>query len=819
MRIFFSVCALLAVFSLNAAEHYQSHRVTENQLVVTTDRGKVSLTFYNNAAVEVWYQPEGLLQLPSVILGTSPQPVQVTLKQTADSLTLQSPVLTIALQKSPLALRFYHQGQLLTEDLNGLQLASAPEANVSEAATAALGFSFRLAADEKLFGAGQRVLGMDRRGHKLPLYNKAHYGYSTESNQMYFSLAVVMSSNNYMLLFDNGATGELDLGHTEANTLAFSAQGGRAAYVVVAGNNTPELINNYIQASGKPPLPARWTLGNYASRFGYRTEAEARAVVQKFRDLKLPLDAIVIDLYWFGPDIQGHMGNLAWDKQAFPNPEQMLADFAADGVHTILVTEPFVLTSSKRWQEAVDAGAIALGPDGAPKTFDFYFGNTGLIDVFKPEAANWFWQIYRGLLAQGVGGVWGDLGEPEVHPADTQHYVPGIGSVSADEVHNAYGHRWAELVQQGYQQDFPAQRPFIMMRAGSLGSQRFGMVPWTGDVDRSWGGLKPQVELALQMGLFGFGWIHSDLGGFAGGEEFDPELYIRWLQYGVFQPVYRPHAQEHIAPEPVFHGSDVVETLRPWLELRYRLLPYNYTLAYQHSQTGMPLMRPLFFLDEQNLALRDEANSYLWGDAFLVAPVTEPGVRSWPVNLPKGVWFDFFTGERIEGGAVVERPVTLDTIPVLVKAGSFIPMTDAIERTRDYHSKALTLHYYADASGSESQGELFEDDGVTVDAVAKGQYELLRFAASQQQKQLTLNFSREGGDYTGRPASRDLTLVLHNQRGKARKVYLDGRYIPIVAQPQRFARGQNIAWYDKANKQLHIKVPLTAETKQLQLRY
>ncbi|CAM5180988.1 glycoside hydrolase family 31 protein [Alishewanella longhuensis] len=357
------------------------------------------------------------------------------------------------------------------------------------------------------------------------------------------------------------------------------------------------------------------------------------------------------------------------------------------------------------------------------------------------------------------------------------------------------------------------------MRAGSLGSQRFGMVPWTGDVDRSWGGLKPQVELALQMGLFGFGWIHSDLGGFAGGEEFDPELYIRWLQYGVFQPVYRPHAQEHIAPEPVFHGSEVVETLRPWLELRYRLLPYNYTLAYQHSQTGMPLMRPLFFLDEQNLALRDEANSYLWGDAFLVAPVTEPGVRSWPVHLPKGVWFDFFTGERIEGGAVVTRPVNLDTIPVLVKAGSFIPMTDAIERTRDYHSKALTLHYYADASVSESQGELFEDDGVTVDAVAKGQYELLRFAASQQQKQLTLNFSREGGDYTGRPASRDLTLVLHNQRGKARKVYLDGRYIPIVAQPQRFARGQNIAWYDKANKQLHIKVPLTAETKQLQLRY
>lgn len=807
MRCLIILCSLLTAFTLSAAEHYQSHRVTENQLILTTDQGQVSLTFYNNAALEVWYQPTKRVQLPSLILGTKPQPVQVTLQQHTDSLTLQSPELTVEIQKSPLKLRFYHKGKLLTEDRAGLQ----------QEQDAHIAFNFMLDDNEMLFGAGQRVLGMDRRGHKLPLYNKAHYGYSTESNQMYFSLAGVMSSNNYMLLFDNGATGELDLGKTDKNTLAFTAQGGRSAYVLVAGENTPQLISHYMQASGHAPLPARWTLGNYASRFGYRTEAEARAVVQKFRQQKLPLDAIVLDLYWFGADIQGHMGNLAWDNNAFPAPERMLADFAADGIKTILVTEPFVLTTSKRWQEAVDAGAIALGADGKPKTFDFYFGNTGLIDVFKPAAANWFWQIYRGLLAQGVGGVWGDLGEPEVHPADTLHQLPDVGNVSADEVHNAYGHRWAELVYQGYQQDFAAQRPFIMMRAGSLGSQRFGMVPWTGDVERSWGGLQPQVELALQMGLFGFGWIHSDLGGFAGGETFDPELYIRWLQYGVFQPVYRPHAQEHIAPELVFHEQEVIDTLRPWLALRYRMLPYNYTLAYQHSQTGMPLMRPLFFLDETNSALRTETNSYMWGDAFLVAPVTKPNVTEWPVNLPNGIWFDFFTGERLQGGAVVSRKVALDTIPVLVKAGSFIPMTAAVERTADYSSKALTLHYYADSSVTEATGQMYEDDGVTPDAVAKGLYELLSFKALHSQQQLQITLSRQGGTYTGKPEQRELTLVVHNQRSKPTKVYVDGRYIPLVAQPQRFARGNNVAWYDKAAKQLKVKVNWQAELTDIQI--
>lgn len=791
-----------------AAQHYQSHLLTPQGLVITTDQGQVSIEFYNPHSVAVWYQPAGQPQQASLIIGAPAKPVALQLARTEQQLTLFSPELQLVINKNPFSIAFYRDGQLLTQDQAGL-IQTAGQ----------LGFDFSLAEQEKLAGAGQRVLGMDRRGHKLPLYNKAHYGYSTQSNQMYFSLAGVLSDKNYMLLFDNGATGELDLGHTQPDRLSFRAQGGRSSYLLVAAATTPELIQQYLAVSGKPPLPARWTLGNYASRFGYRTEAEARAVVQKFRDLKLPLDAIVLDLYWFGPDIQGHMGNLDWDRQAFPNPEQMLADFAADGVKTILITEPFILTTSTRWHEAVAAGAIAQGPDGQPKTFDFYFGNTGLLDVFSPKASAWFWDINRKLLQQGVAGIWGDLGEPEVHPADTLHDVPGLGLLPADAVHNAYGHRWAELVYQGFRADFPEQRPFIMMRAGNLGSQRFGMVPWTGDVDRSWGGLKPQVELALQMGLFGFGWIHSDLGGFAGGEVFDPELYIRWMQFGVFQPVYRPHAQEHIAPEPVFHGQEVIDTLRPWLNLRYQLLPYNYTLAYQHHKTGMPLMRPLFFLDEQNVALRDEANSYLWGDAFLVAPVTEPGVTSWPVNLPQGVWFDFFSGERLEGGQVVQRPVTLDTIPVLVKAGSFIPMTETLQRTADYQGKALTLHYYADQSVATSQYSLFEDDGVTVDSIAKGQFELLHFAANREDKQLSIHFSREGGDYQGRPASRDLTLVLHNQRGKAQRIMLDGRYIPIVPQPQRFARGQYVAWYDKAQQQLKIKLPLTAETKQLTLDY
>ena len=802
MRLLIVIFAFLSAPALLAAQ-YQQHDLQGSTLNIKTDEGAVTLTFYQDDVVEAFYQAKGVKQLPSFSVSQNPADIALRLQETADKLILSSAGLTVNIEKSPLKLSYYRSGKLLLAEEQGY---------VQNADSQQHGFRFALTPGEKLLGGGERVLGMDRRGQKFPLYNKAHYGYSTESSQMYFSLPLLLSSNKYMLLFDNSAKGEADLGATDKNVLQFSAEGGRSSYVVVAGDSYPQLVSNYTALTGRQPLPARWTLGNYASRFGYHSEAEARAVVQKFRDAKLPLDAIVLDLYWFGPDIQGHMGNLDWDRTAFTNPEQMLADFSADGINTILVTEPFVLTTSKRWQQAVAAGAIAKGLDGEPKTFDFYFGNTGLIDVFSEQGQNWFWQIYQGLTEQGVAGVWGDLGEPEVHPEDTVH---AIGM--ANEVHNAFGHQWADMVYSGMQQYFPAKRPFIMMRAGAPGSQRFGMVPWTGDVDRSWGGLKPQVELALTMGLSGFGYIHSDLGGFAGGEAFDKELYIRWLQYGVFQPVFRPHAQEHIAPELVFHDKDTIDTLRPWLNLRYQLLPYNYTLAYQNSVSGTPLMRPLFFYDETNTALLDEKNSYFWGDAFLVAPVTEPGVTSWPVQLPGGVWFDYFNSKRYEGSSKVDVPVTLNTIPVLVKAGSFVPMAELVQSTRDYSSEQLTLHYYADSSIDCAKGEMYEDDGKTPNAIAKGEFERLNFYYLNDNG--TQKFElRRSGDYNGKPQSRELTLVVHNQQAKPSHISVDGRYIQLVPQPARFARLENVAYYDKASRQLSIKVDWQADLTQLAIR-
>lgn len=784
--------ALAFAVSLPAAALEQTvQRVSRSgdSLVLTTDKGSVQLRFLTPEAVEVHYRPQGIEQLPSFAIAGGRSADEIWLIDRDGRLEFGTPELRVKIDKAPLHIRFEKNGKPLLAEDGGLQLSGSSR-----------GFRFALQPQEKLMGTGQRVLGMDRRGHKLPLYNKASYGYTTRAEQMYYSVPAVVSSNKYLLLFDNVASGSVDLGKTDRDVLEFSAVDGRTAYVVVTGDSYPDILDNYTTVTGRQPLPPRWAFGNFASRFGYRSEAEVRSTIATFRKTGFPVDAVILDLYWFGPDIKGHMGNLAWDRNTFPNPEGMIADLKKDGVNTILITEPFILTSSKRWQEAVNAGAITPGPDGQPKTFDFYFGNTGLVDVFNPKAQDWFWGIYRGLKKQGVAGWWGDLGEPEVHPGDARHLIG-----SGDAVHNAYGHQWAKMVYENALKDTPDERPFNMMRSGFAGSQRYGMMPWTGDVSREWNGLKPQVELSLQMSLLGLAYTHSDLGGFAGGEKFDAEMYIRWLQYGVFQPVYRPHAQDHIASEPVFHEAAVQDVLRPFVNLRYRLLPYNYTLAYQNSMTGMPLMRPLFFSDESKPALIDNAQTYFWGDAFLVTPVTEPGVTAVSVNLPKGVWFDYWSEARIEGGRVYAAPVSLSTIPVLVKAGAFIPMAaDSMRSIAEYDSGKLQLHYFADATVKSATGVMFDDDGKNPNALRDGQFERLDFSAKQRGNSLSITLRRQG-DFTGEPKTRQIELVVHNWPAPAKRVQIDGKAIAG-------------ARYEQATRSLHVPLKWTADVLELNLR-
>ena len=694
----------------------------------------------------------------------------------------------IEIQKKPFKISYSYKDKPIISEGKGYHKTEYGEA-----------IQLNITQDEVLYGGGARALGMNRRGNRLQLYNKADYGYETESELMNYTMPIVISSNQYMVHFDNAPIGYLDLDSKDNNTLTYETISGRKTYQVIVGDSWLDLIGNYTDLTGKQPMPPRWALGNFSSRFGYHSQEETENTINKFKEENIPVDAVILDLYWFGKDIQGTMGNLEVFRDSFPDFEGMVKRLNDKGVKTVTVTEPFVLTTSNRWEEAVKEDVLAKDSLGNPFTYDFYFGNTGLIDIYKPKAEKWFWDIYKNeIISKGVKGIWGDLGEPEVHPSALIH-----ATGTADEVHNIYGHDWARLVYEGYQRDFPNERPFILMRAGYSGSQRYGLIPWSGDVNRTWGGLQSQTEIALQMSMQGLAYMHSDLGGFAGAN-LDDELYTRWLQYGVFQPIYRPHAQEEVPSEPVFREEKTKQLANQSIELRYKLLPYNYTLAFENNQTGKPLMQPLFFNEPESKEQLINASTYLWGNDFLITPIVNPDVKEKEVYFPKNnIWFDFYTDKQFEGGQTKTVVTKENSIPTYVRAGAFIPLAEIVQTTNDYQLNNFELHYYYHESVEESNRFIYNDDGLTPNAFGKGMYEKLNFEAEIEKKWLEIDFEAEIGSKNS-TSTKQIDLIIHNIDWKPKKVKINGKTIDVKWNASKNLMTIPVIW--NTNKELKVKL-------------
>ncbi|KGL63863.1 TIM-barrel domain-containing protein [Polaribacter sp. Hel1_85] len=788
-------------FAQNSKRIFKKVNQTENGLVINVNDGQYILKFYSDKIIETSFIPKGeKFNKSSHAVVLEPKNIDITSVFTTNESVFSSNGISVHIKHQPFQIIYKFKGDVITSEKQGyfkskhIPLENV-KGNIPNKNTEKI--EFNLTTDEVLFGTGARALGMNRRGNRLALYNRAHYGYETHSELMNFTIPLVISSKKYMIHFDNAPIGYLDLDSKKDNTLTYETISGRKTYQIIVGDSWMDLVENYTNLTGKQPLPPRWTLGNFSSRFGYHSQKETEETIEKFKEDEIPVDAVILDLYWFGKTVQGTMGNLEVDKDSFPDMKGMVTRLKEKGVKTVLITEPYILSNSKKWKEADQKEVLAKDTIGNSAKYDFYFGNTGIVDIYKKEGKDWFWNIYKDILSYGVKGLWGDLGEPEVHPTWVQH-----ATGSADEIHNIYGHDWARLIFEGYQKEFPNERPFILMRAGSSGSQRFGMIPWSGDVNRSWGGLQSQPEIALQMGMQGLGYMHSDLGGFAGAN-LDDNLYTRWLQYGVFQPIFRPHAQEDVPSEPVFRSEKAKKLAKKSIELRYELLPYNYNLAFENNQKGTPLMRPIFF-DEDDDKLMSNSSTYLWGKDFLITPILKDSVKTKEIYFPKTAnWFNFYFDEKIEGGQTKTVKVKGKSIPTYVRAGAFILMTNLVQTTDDYNADKLELHYYYDVSVEESKREFYNDDGLTVNAFEKGKYEILKFESELTKRCLEFDFESEFGKEWN-SSEKEIKLIIHNISWNPRKIKIDGKRTRISSEKNTLTIP--VKWNPKKN--LKVKITL-----------
>ncbi|MEJ7766881.1 MAG: TIM-barrel domain-containing protein, partial [Chitinophagaceae bacterium] len=446
-----------------------------------------------------------------------------------------------------------------------------------------------------------------------------------------------------------------------------------------------------------------------------------------------------------------------------------------------------VLMGTKNYGESKKYHAV----DSTDKPYtltDFYFGFGGLLDLFRNDAQEWFWQKYKAQIAKGIAGWWGDLGEPETHPDDVHHNLNDLGFrrlFKAPEVHNMYGHYWNKMLFEKYQQDYPGTRLFNLNRSGFAGSQRYSIFPWSGDVGRNWSGLRAQLPVMLGMSLSGVPYIHSDAGGFAHGNK-DSELYTRWLQFAAFTPVFRPHGTAledldtsipNIESEPVFYPEPFKSIVRRYIQLRYDLLPYNYTLAYQQAKDGKPLTRPMFFYDPEDKNLPAAEDQYMWGDNILVAPVLHKGTTERKLYLPRGNWYKYFSNAKVKGGQWINELVDINNIPLYVKAGSFIPTCAGLKNTTQHQQSSLLVTYYPDHT--DSSYTMYDDDGHSNMSFEENKYELLHFKAAIKQSNFQLAISSNGGRFENQPLRRNIVFKIPGLPRKPSSVKLNGDIIPL----------------------------------------
>ncbi len=651
------------------------------------------------------------------------------------------------------------------------------------------GFDITLNDDEKIFGGGERALPLNRRGYKFPLYNNPWYSYSYGADALNFSVPFFTSSNGYGLFFDNASRGYADIGKTNNNVFEAGFVSGELNVFIIFGKDYKEILSSYFKLTGTQPLPPRWALGNLMSRFGYGSEAETKAIAEKMKKENIPFDAIIYDLFWFGDSIKRTMGNLDWvNKTAWPDPKKMINDFKKDNIHSVLIAEPFVLESTKQYKTVKKYFAV----DSAGKPFrltDFYFGYGGLLDIFRKDAGDWIWKNhYKKQLANGVTGWWTDLGEPEKHPSALLHNVKSLGvkrPLGADEVHNIYGHYWNKMLYENYVRELPNERLFHLNRSGFAGSQRYSIFPWSGDVSRSWSGLQAQVPLMLGMSMSGIPYIHADAGGFAGGQG-DNELYVRWLQFAAFTPIFRPHGTALFEKDTAAYSFPSEPALidTPWryyaanaVKLRYVLLPYNYTLAYKQASKGEPLVAPLYYYYPKDTMAANVNNEYLWGENILVAPVLEKNAEQGKVYLPEGEWYSFFDGDVLSGASWATVPVTISYIPLFVKAGSFIPywprpVFGQLQSTAEYDdTKTVSVRYHP--SENNSTGILYNDDGKSKKANA----DIITFKGVKKGNTVTIELSTNNTKAYANGFKRHISLETFKELDEDAEAIINGKKI------------------------------------------
>jgi alpha-D-xyloside xylohydrolase len=578
--------------------------------------------------------------------------------------------------------------------------------------------------DEHYYGLGQNQEGfLDHRGHRVECW----HNYRATGGPS-ICVPFMVSNYGYGIVWDNPSKTVIEPGFNE-QTRWTSEVGDRVSFFVIAGGNTDEIYSGYRRLTGPTPLLPKAAYGYIQCKQRYSTQDEVLSVAKGYRERHLPADVLVVDwFYW------PKMGQMDFIPDQWPDPAAMNRQLHDMGFETMISVWPRFVPGSRYYDQLRKNNWLIHLADGTPIDGLPYDHAGSDIDTTNPDAGRWFWNAIRdNIISKGFDAIWADETEPDL-PPNGAYLFAGPGT----EFFNIYPLTHTAAIYEGFRRDVK-HRALILSRDAYLGAQRNGAMFWSSDISPTWDTLKRQIPTGLDFTASGIAYWTQDIGGWqylpkehhsanpplldpsdardnVGGYDDYPELYTRWFEYATFLPIFRAHGSRRYN-EVWSYGKQAEPILEKYLKLRYELMPYIYSLAYHTYQTGAPYMRALFMDFPNDPEVADVRDEYMFGPAFLVAPVTDQGATSRTVYLPAGTdWYNYWTNERVHGGQTIRVDAPIDTLPLFVRAGSIVPTGAPVESTKELQ-KIEKVRVYP---GANADFVLYQDDGSTY-AYEKGE--------------------------------------------------------------------------------------------------
>lgn len=646
----------------------------------------------------------------AIVDGANEPKATFKLATSAQATACSTNAIKVVIEKDPFRIRF--------EDREGKEISGD---------SMSMGFDgpqFRvwhtMPADEHYFGLGDKTTPLDHREQAVTNWNTDAYQYQEGTDPMYKDIPFFIglrAGRAYGIFLDNTWRSSFDFGKEFRDQYSFGAEGGELNYYFIYGPEPKKVVEQFTALTGRTPLPPLWTLGFQQSRYSYMNEQRLLEVAKTFREKKIPADVLYLDI-----DYQVQNRPFTINRERFPHFEQMVKQLGDQGFKLITITDLHIAKADyPPYNEGMRMDAFVHNPDGSVYVGKVWPGDSVFLDFTQDRVRQFWGSLYSEFVKAGVAGFWNDMNEPSIFfvpsktmPLDVVHHPDWGGVATQREIHNVFGMLNTEGTYEGLTKLRPNIRPVVLTRATYAGGGRFATT-WTGDNSSTWNHMRISIPMLLNLGVSGFPMVGDDIGGFRGAPT--PELLTRWIELGAFNPIFRDHTEKGSPDqEPWVHGPAQEAIRKKYIELRYQMLPYVYSLADEMSRTGVPMMRPLYLEYPTEEALVTNGSTFLWGSDIFVAPKVEDFLMPYDVTIPPGEWYDFWTNEKVKGTIKVDPP--LDVLPVYIRSGAIIPMQPLTQSTAEVPKGPLELRVYP---GPNCHGTLYADDGNTLN-YQKGEF-------------------------------------------------------------------------------------------------